>query len=65
LHIVEFRNLNSASVNTRMIRTMRTVRTVHRTKSRCDKSTLEGKTVVWIIGDSLEIRSDCIALYYV
>jgi len=33
LHIGKLHNLNSAYLNTRMIRTVRTVRTVHRTQS--------------------------------
>ena len=54
MHIGELHNLNSACVNIRMIRTLSKVRTVHRTQSRYDNSTLEGKTALWTTGGWLE-----------
>jgi hypothetical protein len=46
LHIGGIGNLKCARVNIRVIRTMQTVRTVHRMEDRCDKTnTPEGKTL--------------------
>jgi hypothetical protein len=56
LHIGEIHNLNSACVNSRMIRILRTVRTVHRTQSRYYKSTLERKSAHWTTEGWLEGR---------
>jgi len=53
-----FKGLNSACAKSVMIRTMRTVRTVHRAQSHYDKSTLEGKMALRIIGEWLGVRSD-------
>jgi hypothetical protein len=63
MHIEEIHNLNSGCVNIGMIRTMRTVRTVHCTQSQYDKSTLKGKTILWKIGGWLDVRSDWIILH--
>jgi len=55
LHIGEIRNLNRACVNIRMNRTLQTVRTVHLTRSRFHKSTLEGKTALWATEGWLDV----------